>query len=49
MTVYKENDAVRSNPKFNQVVELMKGESVTTIENILLDVISYCRASSKCL
>lgn len=39
-------DSITSHSKFNEVMDLMKGESIETIEILLLEVISNCRASS---
>lgn len=43
----KLDNSIKSHPKFSKVIELMKGESVSTAERILFEVISSCRASSK--
>ena len=40
-------DYITSHPKFKKVMNLMKGESVETVEALLFEVISNCRASSK--
>jgi hypothetical protein len=42
-------DATTNHPKFKKVMDLMKGESVETIEDLLSEVISTCRSSSKVL
>ena len=42
----KQVDSITSHPKFKEVMDLMKGESIETIETLLLKVISNCRTSS---
>ncbi len=42
-------DLSTQHPKHSQVRSLMVGESIETVEKILLGVISDCRASSKVL
>lgn len=40
---------IQKHPKFGKVMKLMKNESIQTVESMLLEVISSCRASSKVL
>jgi len=42
-------DSISSHNKFKKVMDLMKGETVETVESLLFEVISNCRASSKVL
>ena len=42
-------DLIQSHSKFKKVMDLMKGETVETVETLLFEVISNCRASSKVL
>lgn len=40
---------IQKHPKFSKVMKLMKNESIQTVESLLIEVISSCRASSKVL
>jgi hypothetical protein len=42
-------DSIESHPKFKKVMDLMRGETVESVESLLFEVITTCRASSKVL